>query len=106
MSKIKLAIGIGKLAYKGIKAVKKKIKSKYYKSQFDTTGSYGEPAIKNIIFKSKKPLSAIEKRMNKGGNMSSHLGTSKISKNKFQKSIKEKKLHNVWKQELKNDPGY
>tara|TARA_R110000824_G_scaffold248948_1_gene437928 strand:+ start:710 stop:1030 length:321 start_codon:yes stop_codon:yes gene_type:complete len=106
MGKITLGIKIAKAAYKGIKAIKKKIKSKHYQSQFDTTGSYGEPAIKNIIFKSKKSLSAIEKRMNKGGNMSSHLGTSKISKNKFQIKIKEKKLLNVWKQQTKNDPGY
>jgi hypothetical protein len=69
----------------------KKIKSKYYQTQYETADKdYGHPTIKNIFFKSKMRIPKIEKRLNT--QRSGYLQTFKIGKDKYQKAIKAKKI--------------
>lgn len=100
-----IGFGLGK-AYKGVKAVStgvkklknvwtqpKKIKEikkgKFNKSQFSTDDKdWGNPIIKNLLYKSKKSVKAIDKKLSK---KSGYLATHKISKANYVKGLKERK---------------
>ena len=84
---------------KALKAYKKKTKvkpkteiksGKFNKSQFSVDDpTYGHPIVKNLVYKSKKSLKALDKRMSKKSY--GYLGTRKISKSNYIKELKDRK---------------
>ena len=112
---LRVALGAGKLAYKALKAIKKpkvpKVKTtkeikkgKFNKSQFETVDKdWGNPTIKNILFKSKKSVKAIDKKLNK---KSGYLATHKISKANYVKVLKDRKSLKAFRQNLIDTKQY
>jgi len=88
----------------GIKKVKEIKKGKFNKSQFETVDKdWGNPTIKNILFKSKKSVKAIDKKLNK---KSGYLQTVKISKANYVKGLKERKSLKAYRQYLIDTKQY
>ena len=84
--------------------VKEVKKGKFNKSQFETVDKdWGNPTITNILFKSKKSVKAIDKKLNK---KSGYLQTHKISKANYVKGLKDRKSLKAFRQNLIDTKQY
>tara|TARA_R100000008_G_scaffold70631_1_gene48271 strand:- start:936 stop:1298 length:363 start_codon:yes stop_codon:yes gene_type:complete len=98
---------------KALKAYKKKTKvkpkteiksGKFNKSQFeDVDKDWGNPTIKNLLYKSKKSVKALDKKLSK---KSGYLGTHKISKSNYVKGLKERKELKAYRKYLIDTKQY
>lgn len=87
-----------KFTGKALKKTKKPKSLKRYKTQFEDTGSYGQPSLRNVLYRSRRGLKAQRKYMDKKfkSQGSSKWGTFPLSKSKY-KDLK--KSNKKWKKE-------
>tara|TARA_R100001460_G_scaffold64226_1_gene104444 strand:+ start:5116 stop:5463 length:348 start_codon:yes stop_codon:yes gene_type:complete len=77
---------------------KSKSKSlKRYKTQFETTGDYGQPSVRNVLYRSRRGLKAQRKYMDKKfkSQGSSKWGTFPLSKSKYKDLKKSERKENL-----------
>ena len=73
-------------------------KGKFNKSQFeDVDKDWGNPTIKNLLYKSNKSVKALDKKLSK---KSGYLGTQKISKSNYVKGLRERKELKAYRKSL------